>query len=60
MIDAVAGSYDVGLDQPLAALVAAAIEPDTQNSFVSNLIVDNVAALGRVLRRPTLKTSVVP
>jgi len=60
LIDAVAGSYYVGLDQPLAALVVAAIEPDTQNSYISNLIVDNVAALDRVMRRPTLKTSVVP
>ena len=60
LIDAVAGSYYVGLDQPLAALIVAAIEPDTQNSYVSHLIVDNVAALGRVMHRPTLKTSVVP
>lgn len=60
LIDAAPGSYYVGLDQPLAALVVAAIEPDTQNSYVSHLIVDNVRSLARVLRRPALKTSVVP
>jgi len=61
LIDAVAGSYYVGLDQPLAALIVAALEPDSPNSYVSNLIVDSVRALGRVMRRPlTLKTSVVP
>ena len=60
LIDAAAGSYYVGLDQPLANLVVAAIEPDTQNSFVTNRIVDSVSALARVLRRPALKMSAVP
>jgi hypothetical protein len=44
----------------LANLVVAAIEPDTQNSFVTNRIVDNVSALARVLRRPELKMSALP
>ena len=60
LIDATVGSYYVGLDQPLANLVVAAIEPDTQNSFVTNRIVDNVSALARVLRRPELKMSALP
>jgi hypothetical protein len=60
LIDAVAGSYYVGLDQPLANLVIAAIEPDTQNSFVTNRIVDSVSAEARVLKRPELKMSTVP
>jgi Zinc carboxypeptidase len=60
LIDAVAGSYYVGLDQPLAHLVIAAIEPDTQNSFVTNRLIDSVGAIARVLRRPALKLSAVP
>jgi hypothetical protein len=31
-----AGDFYVPLNQPLAALVSAALEPDTQNSFVAN------------------------
>lgn len=60
LIDAVAGSYYVGLDQPLANLVIAALEPDTQNSFVTNRIVDRVGAQARVLKPPELKMSAVP
>ena len=60
LIDAVAGSYYVGLDQPLAHLVIAALEPDTQNSFVTNRLIDSVSAIARVLRRPALKTSAIP
>ncbi len=60
LIDAVAGSYYVGLDQPLANLVVAALEPDTQNSFVTNRIVGSVGAQARVLRRPELKMTAVP
>ncbi|MEP7299183.1 MAG: M14 family metallocarboxypeptidase [Burkholderiales bacterium] len=60
LIDASAGSYYIGLDQPLAHLVVAALEPDTQSSFVTNRIVDNVTGLARVLKRPGLKMSAVP
>ncbi len=60
LIDATPGSYYVGLDQPLANLVVAALEPDTQNSFVTNRIVTAVGAQARVLRRPELKMSVLP
>jgi len=56
----VAGSYYVGLDQPLANLAIAALEPDTQNSFITNRIVDRVGAQARVLKPPELKMSVVP
>ena len=60
LIDAVAGSYYVGLDQPLANLVVAALEPDTQSSFVANRIIESVGAQARVMQRPKLKMSAVP
>ena len=60
LIDARAGSYYVGLDQPLANLVVAAFEPDTQNSFVTHRVVADLAAQARVLKRPDLKMSPVP
>jgi len=60
LIDVPAGSYYVGLDQPLANLVIAALEPDTQNSFVANRIVNAVTAQARVLQLPELKLSAVP
>jgi hypothetical protein len=60
LIDVPAGSYYVGLDQPLANLVAAALEPDTQNSYVTNRVVSGVDGEARVLLRPELRMTVVP
>ncbi|MDE2627273.1 MAG: M14 family metallocarboxypeptidase [Burkholderiales bacterium] len=55
LIDARAGSYYVGLDQPLANLAIAALEPDTQSSYVTHRIVTDVARQARVLMQPALK-----
>jgi hypothetical protein len=48
------GTYYVSLNQPLAGLVSAALEPDSQNSFVANRLLaleDN--KLMRVIKSPT-------
>jgi hypothetical protein len=55
LIDVPAGSYYVGLDQPLANLAIAALEPDTQSSYVTHRIVTDVSALARVLLPPDVK-----
>ena len=60
LLDAPMGSYYVPLDQPLANLAIAAMEPDTQNSYVSNGIVSSVTAQARVLLRPEVKMTVLP
>jgi len=60
LLDVPAGSYYVGLDQPLANLVTAALEPDTQNSFLANRIVGSVDSAARVLQRPEMRMSAVP
>ncbi len=60
LIDVSAGSYYVGLDQPLANLVIAALEPDTQNGFVANRIVSDLRSQARVLMRPAVKMTPMP
>ena len=50
-----AGSWYVPLDQPLANLVLAALEPDSQNSFVANRVIDRLDAARRVVARPNLR-----
>jgi len=35
-----AGSYFISMDQPLAGLVSAALEPDSQNSFAANRLIE--------------------
>ncbi|MDP9044913.1 MAG: peptidase M14, partial [Pseudomonadota bacterium] len=60
LLDAPAGSYYVSLNQPLAHLAVAALEPDTQNSFVANRIVDDVKGQARVLARPEFRMTPMP
>ncbi len=60
LIEVNAGSFYVPLDQPLANLVVAALEPDTQNSFVANRIIASVDVQARVLGRPDVRMTVLP
>ena len=60
LLDVPAGSYYVPLDQPLANLAIAALEPDTQNSYAANRILGSVDALARVMARPNVKMTAVP
>ena len=60
LIDVPAGSYYVGLDQPLANLVIAALEPDTQNSFFANRLINSIDRQARMLEQVELKGSTVP
>jgi len=60
LLDVQAGSYFVPLSQPLANLVVAALEPDTQNSFFANRIISNVEGEFRVMSLPGMRLVVVP
>jgi len=60
LLDMPAGSYYVPLTQPLANLVIAAMEPDTQNGFVANRIIAGVDQLARVRALPDAKLTAVP
>lgn len=60
LIDVPAGSFYVPLDQPLANLVLAAMEPDTQNSFFANRIVTGIELQARVLQRPEVRMTTLP
>lgn len=60
LVDVVPGSWYVPLDQPLAHLAVAALEPDTPNSYLASGVVTSVAGVARVLARPAVKASAVP
>ena len=47
-----AGSYYVSLEQPLANLAIAALEPDTQNSFFANRLLRSLDDAARVMTKP--------
>ena len=55
LIDVPAGSYYVALNQPLANLVLAALEPDTQNSFYANHLLDDLKGIARVMAEPSVR-----
>lgn len=60
LLDVKPGSYYVPLSQPLANLAVAALEPDTQNSFVANRIISGVDKVARVTALPGVKMTVLP
>lgn len=53
-IDAPAGSFYVPLNQPLANLAIAALEPDTQNSYFANRLIGGLGDTARVMATPSL------
>ncbi|HVR50962.1 MAG TPA: M14 family metallopeptidase [Pseudorhodoferax sp.] len=55
VLDTPMGSYYVPLSQPLANLIVAALEPDTQNSFFANQLVDALQNQARVVGEPTMR-----
>lgn len=60
VIDAPAGSFYIPLNQPLANLAIAALEPDTQSSYFSNQLLETLASTARVMSEPELKTEEMP
>jgi Zinc carboxypeptidase len=60
VIDAPAGSYYIPLNQPLANLAIAALEPDTPSSYFANQLLDGVESAARVMTEPLLKTEALP
>ncbi|HUG21947.1 M14 family metallopeptidase [Piscinibacter sp.] len=60
LIDVVPGSYYVPLDQPLAHLVIAALEPDTPVSYLAHGVITRVADEVRVMELPDVKMTSMP
>ena len=53
-IDVPAGSFYVPLNQPRANLAVAALEPDTQNSFFANHLIEELGSVARIMAPPSL------
>lgn len=53
-IDVPAGSYYVPLNQTLAPLAVAALEPDTQNSYFANRVIGRLEDSARIMGTPSL------
>ena len=61
LLDVAPGSWYVPLDQPLAGLAIAALEPDTPVSYVTQGVIGGgVYAVSRVLARPGFRLGTLP
>ncbi len=61
LLDVERGSWYVPLDQPLAALASAALEPDAPGGYVAQgLIAGGLRGVARVLARPGFRLSTLP
>lgn len=60
VIDAPSGSYYLPLNQPLANLAIAALEPDTPSSYLSSQLIETLASSARVMSEPSLNAEEIP
>lgn len=60
LIDVPRGSYYIPLNQPLANLVLAALEPDTQSSFFANRLLPSLQTSARVMAQPNVRLEGLP
>ncbi len=60
LLDVVAGGYYVSLEQPLANLAIAALEPESPAGYAANGVIGGVVAEARVLDRPRMRMVGLP
>jgi len=60
LLDLPAGSFFVSLEQPLANLAIAVLEPESPAGYAANGVIANVASIARVLVRAELRATAVP
>jgi hypothetical protein len=60
LLDIAAGSYYVSMEQPLANLAIAALEPESPAGYAANGVIGSVAAEARVLDRPRMRMIGLP
>jgi hypothetical protein len=60
LLDIPAASYYVSLEQPLANLAIAALEPESPAGYAAHGVIGRVDAVARVLLRPDLRMTAVP
>jgi hypothetical protein len=60
LLDLAAGGYYVSLEQPLANLAVAVLEPEAPSSFAANGVIASVGGEARILLRPEIRMSAVP
>ena len=60
LLDVAAGGFYVSLEQPLANLIVAVLEPEAPSSYAANGVIASVAGEARILLRTDVRMSPVP
>jgi Zinc carboxypeptidase len=60
VVDVPRGSFYVPLNQPLANIALAALEPDTQSSYFANRILEDLESTVRVMAPPNVRFEELP
>ena len=60
LLDVPVGSYYVSLEQPLANLAVAVLDPESPAGFAANGIIADVEHEARILGRPQIRTTAIP
>jgi hypothetical protein len=60
LLDVEAGGYYVPLEQPLANLAVAVLEPESPAGFAANGVIADVTGEARILLRPSVRMTPVP
>jgi len=60
LLDLAAGGYYVSLEQPLANLAIAVLEPESPASYASARIIASTAGEARILARPDIRMTALP
>ncbi len=60
LLDVAAGGYFVSLEQPLANLAIAALEPESPAGFAANGVIASVELEARILARPQMRMVALP
>jgi hypothetical protein len=60
LLDIAPGGYYVSLEQPLAHLAVAVLEPESPASFAANGVIVDLASEARILSRPSIRMSTLP
>ena len=60
LLDVPIGSYYVSLEQPLANLAVAVLDPESPAGFAANGVITDVEHEARILSRPEIRTTAIP
>ena len=60
LLDVPVGSYYVSLEQPLANIAVAVLDPESPAGYAANGVIADVEHEARILSRPEIRATAIP